>query len=317
MTVQHSPLGLSDIAYHLYTIFLFTKNDILTAIIPVVRMILTCLYRGSLYDLLDIVFYRLGTALQPYIYIAYYPLDLAPYPAVQPSEPDQGARGRQGEQTLAAPSGRKNFRTRCDDSPVAHGPAVPRILLTLYHPIGVCQPGDAVVYILVQRDGRRQELAVEKRHSCHYVRLYRTRGYPHRQYVHRSPFTLSNSHSAYDQKKGCNPSKVSETGKLAVQLTIAVFTSTVHCQDFKDVEGDRLTGRLTVPIMFPVASRLVVGLGLPIWSYILCCIWDVDWFCTIAFVAYGCFVGGRFLCLRTRDADKRSCKYYSVSARWL
>ena len=137
--------------------------------------------------------------------------------------------------------------------------------------------------------------------------------------VHRSPFT---SHSAYDllalcAKKDCNPSKVSETGKLAVQLTITVFTSTVHCQDFKDVEGDRLTGRCTVPIMFPVASRLVVGLGLPIWSYLLCCIWDVDWFCTIAFVAYGGFVGGRFLCLRTRDADKRSCKYYSVSVRWL
>lgn len=131
MTVQHSPLGLSDIGYHLYTIFLFTKNDILTAIIPVVSMVLTCLYRGSLHNLLDIVFYRLGTAVQPYIYLAYYPLDLAPYPAVQHSEPDQGARGRQGEQTIAAASSRKNFRTRCDHSPVAHGPAVPRILLAL------------------------------------------------------------------------------------------------------------------------------------------------------------------------------------------
>ena len=115
--------------------------------------------------------------------------------------------------------------------------------------------------------------------------------------------------------KGCDPSKVSETGKLAVQLTIAVFTSTVHCQDFKDIEGDRITGRRTVPIMFPITSRLVVGLGLPIWSYLLCCIWDVDRFCTLVFVAYGCFVGGRFLCLRTRDADKRSCKYYSVNSR--
>lgn len=115
----------------------------------------------------------------------------------------------------------------------------------------------------------------------------------------------------------CDPSRVSETAKLAVQLTIAVFTSTVHCQDFKDVEGDRLTGRCSVPIMFPIASRLVVGLGLPIWSYVLCCIWDIDRLCTTAFVAYGCFVGGRFLFLRTRDADKLSCKYYSVSTRSL
>ena len=117
----------------------------------------------------------------------------------------------------------------------------------------------------------------------------------------------------FPPKKGCDPAKVSETAKLAVQLTIAVFTSTVHCQDFKDIEGDRLTGRRSVPITFPITSRLVVGLGLPIWSYALCRIWDIDWFCTVAFVAYGCFVGGRFLCLRTRDADKRSCKYYSVS----
>ena len=117
--------------------------------------------------------------------------------------------------------------------------------------------------------------------------------------------------------KGCDPSKVSETGKLAVQLTIAVFASTVHSQDFKDVGGDRLTGRRTVPIMFPVASRLVVAVGIPTWSYLLCCIWDIDWSCTLAFVAYGCFVGGRFLCLRTHEADKQSCKYYSVRARCL
>ncbi|KAF8545779.1 hypothetical protein OG21DRAFT_1491930 [Imleria badia] len=35
MTVKHSPFGLSDIGYHLHTIFLFCENDILTAIIPV------------------------------------------------------------------------------------------------------------------------------------------------------------------------------------------------------------------------------------------------------------------------------------------
>ena len=39
MTVQYSPLSLSEIGYHLYTIFLFSKNDILTAIIPVVGMV--------------------------------------------------------------------------------------------------------------------------------------------------------------------------------------------------------------------------------------------------------------------------------------
>jgi hypothetical protein len=97
-------------------------------------------------------------------------------------------------------------------------------------------------------------------------------------------------------------------------MITTVFASTVHCQDFKDEEGDRLIGRCTVPIKFPLGSRLVAGLGIPMWSFFLCYIWDIDWFCTLAFVAYGCVVGARFWFLRTRDADKLSCKYYSVGA---
>ncbi|KAG9309607.1 UbiA prenyltransferase family-domain-containing protein [Chiua virens] len=111
---------------------------------------------------------------------------------------------------------------------------------------------------------------------------------------------------------GCDPTRVSETAKLAVQLTVVVFSSTLQCQDFKDVEGDRLTGRRSIPIVFPVTSRFVAGFGLPMWSLFLCWIWDIDWFCTLAFVTYGGFVGARFFFLRTRDADKWSCKYYSI-----
>ncbi|KAF9238256.1 hypothetical protein BU15DRAFT_62665 [Melanogaster broomeanus] len=64
--------------------------------------------------------------------------------------------------------------------------------------------------------------------------------------------------------------------KLAVQLSVAVFATTLHCQDFKDVDGDRLMGRHTLPMI--------------------------------------CVVGARFILYRTVEADKQSCKYYSV---WL
>ena len=94
MTVQHSLLSLSDIGYHLYTIFLFNKHDILTALIPVVRVVPTLLYRGSLHNPLDIVFRCLGTAVLAHSHPPYYLLDLAPSPAVRHCEPDQGARGR-------------------------------------------------------------------------------------------------------------------------------------------------------------------------------------------------------------------------------
>ena len=130
MTVQNS--YLSDIGYHLYTIFLFTKNDILTAIIPVVSTVLTSLRPCSLHNLTpDIVFYRLCAAMQPHPHLAYHLLDLAPYPTVRPREPDQGARGRQGEQTIPTDSSGEDHRTRCDNPPVPHCPALPGVFLAV------------------------------------------------------------------------------------------------------------------------------------------------------------------------------------------
>jgi 4-hydroxybenzoate polyprenyltransferase len=274
MTVQHSPLGLSDIAYHLYTIFLFTKNDILTAIIPVTLFSIASAPLCS-------PIYILPTILWIWLHILQFNL------ANQIKAPEED---RVNKPSRPLPAGRISVR----DATILRWLMAPLCLAysSLYtiQLVFASLEMQLFTYWYNEMDGDKNWLSKNAILAIMYG-------------CTELGGTLIAS---------CNPSKVSETGKLAVQLTIAVFTSTVHCQDFKDVEGDRLTGRLTVPIMFPVASRLVVGLGLPIWSYILCCIWDVDWFCTIAFVAYGCFVGGRFLCLRTRDADKRSCKYYSL-----
>lgn len=105
MTVHRSPLSLlSEIGYHLYTLFLFTKNDILTAIIPVVRTMLLSSYRRSLHNVSDIVWYRLGPTMQRVPPSAYHHLGLAPHSAVRSCEPDQGTRRRQGQQTIEAAS---------------------------------------------------------------------------------------------------------------------------------------------------------------------------------------------------------------------
>ncbi|KIJ59313.1 hypothetical protein HYDPIDRAFT_100911 [Hydnomerulius pinastri MD-312] len=112
---------------------------------------------------------------------------------------------------------------------------------------------------------------------------------------------------------GCDWSKLSATGRLAVHLNVAVFATTLHAQDFKDVSGDRLTGRRTFPMMFPLASRMVVGLGIPLWSFILIKIWDLDVLSSALFTIYSCYVGARFMFYRSVEADKKSCKYYSVS----
>lgn len=112
----------------------------------------------------------------------------------------------------------------------------------------------------------------------------------------------------------CDRSHISDTTRLAVQLSMAVFASTLHAQDFKDVSGDCLTGRCTLPILFPVCARLSIALGIPLWAICLSRVWRLDLLSATTFVLYSGYTGFRFLRYRSVDDDKRSCKFYSVSA---
>ncbi|KAG1819924.1 UbiA prenyltransferase family [Suillus variegatus] len=112
---------------------------------------------------------------------------------------------------------------------------------------------------------------------------------------------------------GSSNSCIDEAGAFAVALSSTVFATTLHAQDFKDEEGDRLTGRRTLPTIFPKAARFSMMFGIPLWSYGLSHIWKIDALSTTAFVAYGAFVGTRFVVYDTVGADKQSCKLYSVS----
>jgi 4-hydroxybenzoate polyprenyltransferase len=111
---------------------------------------------------------------------------------------------------------------------------------------------------------------------------------------------------------GSYNSRMDKVGALAVALSSAVFATTLHAQDFKDEEGDRLTGRCTLPTIFPKAARFSMMLGIPLWSFVLSHIWKLDALSTTAFVAYGAYVGARFVMYDTVGADKQSCKFYSL-----
>ncbi|KAG1780075.1 hypothetical protein EV702DRAFT_1178228 [Suillus placidus] len=111
---------------------------------------------------------------------------------------------------------------------------------------------------------------------------------------------------------GSRNSCIDEAGALAVALSSTAFATTLHAQDFKDEEGDRLTGRRTLPTMFPKAARLSMMVGIPLWSFGLSCVWNIDALSTTAFVVYGAFVGTRFVMYDTVGADKQSCKFYSL-----
>ncbi|KAG2064511.1 hypothetical protein BDR04DRAFT_1179582 [Suillus decipiens] len=112
---------------------------------------------------------------------------------------------------------------------------------------------------------------------------------------------------------GSHNSCIDNVGTLAVVLSMTVFATTLHAQDFKDQEGNRLTGRRMLPTLFPKSARFSMMVGLPLWSFSLSCIWKLDALSTAALVGYGAFVGTRFVMYDTADADKQSCKFYSVT----
>jgi 4-hydroxybenzoate polyprenyltransferase len=54
-----------------------------------------------------------------------------------------------------------------------------------------------------------------------------------------------------------------------IAMTIGIFIGTVHMYDIKDEEGDREANRRTLPIEYPILSRILLLLGLPVWSILV------------------------------------------------
>ncbi|KAG2135255.1 UbiA prenyltransferase family [Suillus clintonianus] len=107
-------------------------------------------------------------------------------------------------------------------------------------------------------------------------------------------------------------SSIDSVGARAHVFSFVVFATTIHAQDFKDEEGDRLTGRRTLVTLFPTFARMSMMIGIPLWSLCLSRLWKVDFICSVAFIAYGAVVGVRFMVCRTASAHKQSCKLYSL-----
>jgi hypothetical protein len=113
--------------------------------------------------------------------------------------------------------------------------------------------------------------------------------------------------------EGCDTLHMDAVGRLSIAISTAVFATTIHTQDFKDEEGDRLTGRMTIPIVSPQVGRASVLPLLSIWSIALSFVWQLSWACTVLLLCFSVLIGGRFLLLRSRTADQTSFLLYNVS----
>ncbi|KAF8526145.1 UbiA prenyltransferase family [Gautieria morchelliformis] len=104
------------------------------------------------------------------------------------------------------------------------------------------------------------------------------------------------------------------TSKLAILVSTSIFITTNHTQDFKDVFGDKKVGRQTLPIIFPIASRVVVFISMVVWSLGLVYLWNLGPIISTILLTLASFVGSRFVFLKSVLEDQRSYYLYNV---WL
>ncbi|KAK1231993.1 hypothetical protein PQX77_004874 [Marasmius sp. AFHP31] len=105
--------------------------------------------------------------------------------------------------------------------------------------------------------------------------------------------------------------------EIAIRALIAscllIFT-TIHAQDFPDLEGDKLAGRKTLPICFPEASRVYIAAVLVAWSMGLSWFWGLGPIFSAVFVIAGSFIAWRFYTKQNVAADEKTYLIYNI---WL
>ncbi|KAI1358744.1 UbiA prenyltransferase family [Xylaria arbuscula] len=106
-------------------------------------------------------------------------------------------------------------------------------------------------------------------------------------------------------------------GKAAIWLGIlcCAITTTSHTQDFRDVEGDRASGRKTVPLVVgDTVARIMVAVGVAIWAVIACWFWGPTW----TRILLAAVTGGTMVCslfwYRTMEGDAFTWRLWAV---WL
>ncbi|KAJ7616114.1 UbiA prenyltransferase family-domain-containing protein [Roridomyces roridus] len=102
------------------------------------------------------------------------------------------------------------------------------------------------------------------------------------------------------------------TGWLSIFLSGSIFATTIYAQDFRDVVGDALINRDTIPLRWGSPSRYMLFVGVVAWSLALSIIWHLDMWSAVSFTALGIYAGSRFIRYTTVEEDRNSYFYYNV-----
>jgi hypothetical protein len=92
---------------------------------------------------------------------------------------------------------------------------------------------------------------------------------------------------------------------------IIIFT-TIHAQDFRDDEGDKLLGRKTFTLAYPEFARIATLFALIFWPLVLIRISFTNLYVLYGMFILGLYTGLRFLTLRNAKEDRHSYLLYNV-----
>ncbi|KAF5347406.1 hypothetical protein D9758_011279 [Tetrapyrgos nigripes] len=123
-------------------------------------------------------------------------------------------------------------------------------------------------------------------------------------------------YSTFELGAACsmNNGSLSNTGFIALTCSCVLIFTTISAQDFADVEGDKLSGRKTLPIVAPNGSRYYILSALLLWSYFLIHMWGLGPISGGIFIGVGAYVGSRYFRFRDAKNDRLSYLLYNV---WL
>lgn len=95
-----------------------------------------------------------------------------------------------------------------------------------------------------------------------------------------------------------------------------MILTTIHTQDFRDMEGDAARGRNTLPLALGEGiTRVIMSAFILFWSVVGPAYWECSVWGYLLPVLLGTTVAGRFVFCTTRKADRLSFHMYSLG--WL
>ncbi|KAJ7902542.1 UbiA prenyltransferase family [Mycena olivaceomarginata] len=272
-----APISLPQIVHSLYTLFLFTKSDIKTTVIPITCLAAASAPLSSIYRLPDVVFW---------IWLHLLQFDVAN----QILNPKEDALNKQDR---PLPSNRislsQAFIFRWLLIPVCGALSLCYSVQTLYASITL------LMLTIIYNEWEA--------HSRHWFI---------RNIVNAAGFASFEVGATF--VAGYNRHRLDEVAILSIAISAGIFATTIHAQDFKDIEGDRAIGRRTIPIVLPSIARYTILVALTLWSIGLAGVWKLGIFEATAFISLGFLVGGRYIFCQSTVDDQISFYWYNV---WL